>query len=1164
MDGTFNNSTNIDHDDTVRANISPIQNIESYLSIVCLNIEGLLSKLNDVDFLRFIHTLDFLTKLEALPKNVFSSFDMYFSPAIKLTEGGRPSGGTLVLIRSSLNIAFTHIKTMKDNTVVVKLKNAFKNRNKDLLIICTYIPPCNSPYYDHRSPFEKNGITLLETFLHNLFEEHANCKYIVCGDLNARCGSCQPLLDDNLDMYIYPDHNTVFQHNNYDDDTFSRVSKDTQTNAFGRSLMNICTIFDFMIVNGMKMCPQSGSFTNVSIHGNSVVDYFLLSHDLISPLVNMFILDRAETSHMAIKLDVPINVDIVNTHFVACNVNTSSITKYKWDVNKLPTFVEAMHTESTVLKLNNFKHMIENDVEHSLHGFNETVLNAASCMRKTNKHVFQSYQNKCNWFDNDCISKKKEVRILLNKYTKSNTDYSKQKFFSARREYKQLLKEKRKRFCKSKTNKLVHNCNTNSILFWTNIKEISNKQATKNNIDIDSWFRFFKNFFQSNNVIAPICLEHLPPLFDLNDNYNRMINNDDISLDEISHALRSIKLNKAVGYDLLSNEMLTCSSDVITQYLTVLLQYLFSNGIFPECWSISTIVPIYKKGETSLCCNYRPISLTSLVSKIYTGILNNRIKMHLDYNDVLCHEQGGYREGYSPIDHIFTLYSCVHKQFTKNRKLYAAFVDYKCCFDSVSREGLLKVLGKVGIEGKLFGAIKSIYKKVLARVKNNDQFSEQFACPMGLKQGCLCSPSLFLIFINELSIALNIHGKHGIQFLPGTEILFHLLFADDALLLSDTVTGLQNQLNVMYYQSKRLGLGVNLIKTKIIVFRKGDFLSKHEQWNYGGTPLDVVNMYKYLGVDFTTMMSFNNLTSAFVSKAKKACYEIMSSLKAIDCFDFDVFIKLFDSKVVPILLYASELWGCKPFDEIEKVHLFALKRFLNVSLHCSNSLVYAETGRYPLHICSQLRAVKFWFKLLKLPNDRIVNRAYHMLVNLDADSKTNWVSDIRTILISNGYGYVWLFKSVGCEKTFLFNLKQTLIDCFHQGWHAKVSDSEKYEFYYSFKSMILKEHFLSKVLMPKCFRDVLIKFRLGVSQINSHRYKFDRNKDKLYCPFCDRLNETETHVLFHCPAYAELRISYLPVNTLHQLFTKQELNFSLARFLFYVFKLRANLLTHMN
>ena len=120
---------------------------------------------------------------------------------------------------------------------------------------------------------------------------------------------------------------------------------------------------------------------------------------------------------------------------------------------------------------------------------------------------------------------------------------------------------------------------------------------------------------------------------------------------------------------------------------------------------------------------------------------------------------------------------------------------------------------------------------------------------------------------------------------------------------------MQNQLNVIESQSRRLGLEVNLNKTKIVVFRKGGFLSKNELWHFGNTRLPVVNSYKYLGMEFSTKLSFVNSTEPFIVTAKKACCEILRSLNNLNCYNLDVFLRLFDSKVCPILSYASELWG---------------------------------------------------------------------------------------------------------------------------------------------------------------------------------------------------------------------------------------------------------------
>ena len=100
-------------------------------------------------------------------------------------------------------------------------------------------------------------------------------------------------------------------------------------------------------------------------------------------------------------------------------------------------------------------------------------------------------------------------------------------------------------------------------------------------------------------------------------------------------------------------------------------------------------------------------------------------------------------------------------------------------------------------------------------------------------------------------------GRHGVQFSPNDIEMFIMLFADDIILTSATIAGLQNQLNVWHDCTQRLHLNVNLSKTKVMIFRKGGHLSVKEQWVFGNQRLEVVNSYKYLGFDFSTKLSFD-------------------------------------------------------------------------------------------------------------------------------------------------------------------------------------------------------------------------------------------------------------------------------------------------------------------
>ena len=190
---------------------------------------------------------------------------------------------------------------------------------------------------------------------------------------------------------------------------------------------------------------------------------------------------------------------------------------------------------------------------------------------------------------------------------------------------------------------------------------------------------FFKSLFQQNTTPAPICSENITPL-NINVGPDTVYVNRDISEQEVRQAIISVKTNKSAGYDSIQNEMLKSGIDIIVPFLKHVFQYIFDNGIFPSDWSKSIIVPIHKKGDVDDCNNYRPISLTSLVSKIYRHILNQRLTKLATSLEIIPEEQAAFRKKYSTVDHIFTLYAMILKQFSRNRKLYVAFIDYKKMF----------------------------------------------------------------------------------------------------------------------------------------------------------------------------------------------------------------------------------------------------------------------------------------------------------------------------------------------------------------------------------------------------------------------------------------------------------------------------------------------------
>jgi hypothetical protein len=288
--------------------------------------------------------------------------------------------------------------------------------------------------------------------------------------------------------------------------------------------------------------------------------------------------------------------------------------------------------------------------------------------------------------------------------------------------------------------------------------------------------------------------------------------------------------------------------------------------------------------------------------------------------------------------------------------------------------------------------------------------------------------------------------------ISGVVEVFLMLFADDVVLLSDTIVGLQNQLTILKEEADRLQLTVNLDKTNVMVFRMGGHLSKFEKWWFGNKNVKVTNCYKYLGMTFTTKLSLNTGWGEMCRKGKKGVVEILRSLRKLNSIEPSIFWKLFDAQIEPILTYAAEVWGVSSNTQMENVHTFAIKRFLSVPLHSSNRMVYGESGRYPLYIRAYLKCIKYWLKLSQLPSTRLCRQAYSMLLQQHENGKFNWVSNVKKLLTENGFGIVWLSQGVGDNRAFILEFKDRLICIFQQNWHAHMEGNDKYTWFLSFNS----------------------------------------------------------------------------------------------------------------
>lgn len=310
----------------------------------------------------------------------------------------------------------------------------------------------------------------------------------------------------------------------------------------------------------------------------------------------------------------------------------------------------------------------------------------------------------------------------------------------------------------------------------------------------------------------------------------------EISKQEIKAALRQMKNRKSPGEDRITCEMLKMGGVVIERSLQILLNKCLLEGNIPDTWKNAEMVLLFKKGDNGNIENYRPISLLSHMYKLLTRIITNRLTNKMDAYQPA--EQAGFRKGFSTTDHLQAIRILIEKTTEYNIPLHLAFVDFHKAFDSVEPWAFLQAMDDARIDSRYTNLIKAIYKNATFHVKiNEDLKTDRIEVKRGVRQGDIISPKLFTLALENVFKTLQWETK-GVN-IDGL-YLSHLRFADDIVIISSSMQELSEMIKQLNEASKRIGLKMNIAKTKIIS-------NTEETIHVDGTKLENVKEYVYLG-----------------------------------------------------------------------------------------------------------------------------------------------------------------------------------------------------------------------------------------------------------------------------------------------------------------------------
>jgi hypothetical protein len=551
-----------------------------------------------------------------------------------------------------------------------------------------------------------------------------------------------------------------------------------------------------------------------------------------------------------------------------------------------------------------------------------------------------------------------------------------------------------------------------------------------------------------------------------------------ITVDMVLKAIAKMKPGKAAGPSGVVAEMLKAAGHAGARLVADLANSMIRNGDMPSDWERSFIINLYKgKGDALERGNYRGLKLLDHVMKAMERVMETIIRDRIFINNM----QFGFMPGRGTTDAIFILRQLQEKYLSKNKKLYFAFVDLEKAFDRVPRKVIWWAMRKLGIEEWIVQFVQAMYHITKSRVRVDNNFTDEFGVKVGVHQGSVLSPLLFIIVLEALSR----------EFRTGTP--WELLYADDLVIIAETEEELRLKLTKWKTEMEEKGLRINLGKTKIMasgtnlhtlkdsgkypcsVCRKGvgnnsiycsgcsHWVHKkccgiagplknnpeyrcsrcrsvarpidgrpHTKWTLNGdSELDMVDQFCYLG---DTIGAGGGCELSIITRIRSAWGKFRELLPLLTSrvLSFKTRGRIYATYIRPVLLYASECWAptIENMQKLQRNERAMIRWTCNVRLkdHISSVSLLEKLGIDDIKSAVRYNRLRWYGHVYR--NEGSIRQAADMVVDGSRGRgrpKKNWTDTVKED------SKAWKMTCVDPMDRVLWrkNLKKKIIKIYH-------------------------------------------------------------------------------------------------------------------------------------
>lgn len=755
----------------------------------------------------------------------------------------RASAGVGLMIHEKFSNNIEEIEYVNERIILVTLK--FPNATWYLLSV--YAPDISKTKEQRESFYED---------LHNIISQIPQHSLLfLMGDLNARVGN-----------KIIPNIKQRFNEN--------------VTNENGDLLINLCAMNSLRINNTFFEHKNGHKITWANSRGQeSTIDYIITNRNV----------------HPSQVLDVRAfrTADIGSDHrLLIAKVRLSTqlkkrpkplvVTKFNMESFQHES-VKELYTRRVNEKLKNVLISKEESIDQQWGKIKTSILSAGEEALGLRTVNLNGKKKATPWYTPEIKYLAQEKRKAYMNYLATPSQNNRDNYVTTRNVVNSKIRKIKEEYWEAFTAGMENDLYGAQKKVWKLLrrsKNETNEFMTNSKITIQEWEQFFRSLYQTPNNDTPVI----------------QFADDDINIsrEDVTQELRSLKNRKAAGPDNISNEMLKYGGLELATNLTKLFQNVLTKHVIPNDWKASVTIPVFKKGSKSDPENYRGITLMNSTTKLFTKLILNQLLKHISPRE----EQQGFRKNRSTTDAIFIVRQIVEKAIEFNKPAYLCFVDLTKAFDRVRLQDVIKCLKERAVPSGAIKIIQELNSNNSTIIRSSSETSKPINIS-GIRQGDSLSPMLFNILMDKI---IDHIPKH-LGYKMGETPIPIVCYADDAVLMAENEEDLQALLDAFDTTSARLNMKISTTKTKSMVIAKTP-LTCNIQIN--NNPIEQLSRINYLGVEISSKRDVREEVKSQVVKGARISGCLYSLIWRNKYLSPEGKLRIYKTSVRPVITYGAE------------------------------------------------------------------------------------------------------------------------------------------------------------------------------------------------------------------------------------------------------------------